>query len=698
MSPRRPLRRPPSSRRARGLVVTVLAAASVLGGSVAARAAELDLTTASVAQIRAAVADGRATCTAIVRGELDRIAAYDGTGPDLNAVITVNAQALADAARIDARRAAGGPLGSAACVPVLLKDNIETGGLRTTFGSGLFRDYVPAADAPVVAALRAKDAIVLSKSNLDDWAAAVYGTSDLAGDMHNPYDLTRTVGGSSGGPAAGVSAGYAPVGIGTDTGGSLRIPAAFNSVVTIRPTVGLVSRTGISPRALTQDTAGPLARSVADAAAGLDLIAGPDPKDASTATSARHLPADGYASYARGGRLDGVRVGVIREGIALFGDDQPNLDALTDRAVDDLEALGATVVDLPQAFVDRLDRGFACNDCLLDSGVIGQESRRDLTAFLGALSPAPPATSFDALYDGGAFAGRYSVHAKEAFDREATVDLDDPDTAAGYATNLDRQRQLREATLGELSDLDLDAVAYPSATMFPAPLGVEQGGVFTRWSEQTGFPAVGVPMGFGRPTAPAATSTTDLPASIEFLGRPFGEPELIRIASAYEGATKRRVAPASTPATSVPLSDPPTTPTTPATPTTPTTPATPTTPGAPVVVARTSPGLSSRTTPARDRTFPLRFTTRGTLRMPKGVSRADACRTTAKVRVRITAGGRVVSTRRVPLTRSCTYRSAVTFRAPRRFGRATRARIAVRFAGNRFVRPISARTTSVAIR
>jgi Asp-tRNA(Asn)/Glu-tRNA(Gln) amidotransferase A subunit family amidase len=682
-----PLRRP---RRRR----TVAAAASVLvllAAAPAASADDLDLSRMTIDEVRGAVAAGRVSCRAVVQGELERIAAYDQAGPALNAVITVNAAALADADAVDAKRAAGLTLGSAACVPVLLKDNIETAGLRTTFGSPLFADWTPDADAPIVADLRREDAIVLAKGNLDDWAAAVYGTSELAGDMRNPYDVTRTVGGSSGGPAAGVAAGYAPLAIGTDTGGSLRIPAAFNSVVTIRPTMGLVSRTGISPRALTQDTAGPLARTVADAARGLDLIAGPDPADPLTGRGARHVPAEGYAAHAKAGRLDGVRIGVIREGIPLWGGIQPELLALEERAIADLEGLGATVVDLPQAFVDRLDTGFDCGTCLLDSGVIGFESRRDLTAFLSGLSPTPPVASFDELYAGGANAGRYSVRAKESFDREATVDLSNSTTAADYATALERQGQLREATLGILADEDLDAVIYPSATWFPDPIGTEQSGVFTRWSEQTGFPAIGVPMGYGRPTD--NPSTKDLPANLEFLGGPFEEPELLRITAAYEAATKRRVVPETTPATTVPLADLPS-PGTPAP--TPTTPAPG--PAAPApVVPRRAKGLSATTTPPRDKAWPLRFRTSGRLSMPSGVTRVQGCRG-AYVTVTFTRAGRTVSRRRARLSSTCTYRSTVVFRNRGRMGRATVLRVRARFDGSAYVRPISSRTSTVRIR
>lgn len=536
---------PPLAGRARPLLLLLALAALLLVPRPAHAADGLDLSNMTIAQLQGSLRDGRVSCVDVIRGSLARIDAYDGRGPRLNAVITANPDALATAAALDAKRASGAALGAAHCLPVLLKDNINTGGLRTTFGSSLFSAYVPAADAPIVARLRDAGAVVVAKSNLDEWAAAVYGVSQIAGAMNNPYGAGHTTGGSSGGPAAGIAAGYAPLGIGTDTGGSLRIPAAFNSVVTIRPSMGLVSRSGISPRALTQDTAGPLARTVADAALGLDLIVGEDPADPLTASGVGQVPADGYAAHATGGRLDGVRVGLIRQGIPLWGDLTDEVGALEDQAVADLETAGATVVEVPQAFVDALDRGFCCTG-LLDSGVIGDESRRDLDAFLAGLTPRAPVQSMAELIDHeGA-----TLYAYESFRREVGVDLArDADAQRGYAERLDRQDDLRAATLAEFDALDVDAFVYPTANQTADPIGDEQDGVFTRWSEQTGYPAISVPMGYG--------VDRGLPAGLEFLGTPFGEARLIEIAAGYEAASRRRVAPASTPATFVAFPQPP---------------------------------------------------------------------------------------------------------------------------------------------
>jgi Asp-tRNA(Asn)/Glu-tRNA(Gln) amidotransferase A subunit family amidase len=505
----------------------------------------LDLETVTTSQIVSDFDSGKLSCTALIEGELERIEDFDHAGPELNAIITVNPHALEDAAAEDARRAHGGSVGPAACVPVVVKDNIETEEVRTTFGSPLFANWTPAHDAPVVAQMRKQGAIVLAKGNLDDFAASVFGYSTIAGFIKNPYDTTRTVGGSSGGPSASVAAGYAPLAIGTDTGGSLRIPAAFDSDVAIRPTMGLVSQEGESPRALTQDTVGPIARTVADAAAGLDMIAEHSKKNQG------HIPPQGYASFAKAGSLKGVKIGVIKEGIPLWGGIEPGVLALEEEAIEELESLGAEVVDVPQSKVNELDEGFACNNCLLDSGVITYESRRDLTHFLENLEPTPPVKSFDELYDEGKYEGRYSIYAKEAFDREAKIDLSEPEDKAEYETLLARQQELREFTLSLMSDEGYAAVMYPSATWFPDKIGVEQSGVFTRWSEQTGFPAIGVPMGYGIPVDDPGEKP--VPASLELLGKPYDEPGLIKIAAAYEHGADLHEEPPTTPATSVPL-------------------------------------------------------------------------------------------------------------------------------------------------
>ncbi|MFE0359306.1 amidase family protein [Streptomyces nigra] len=481
--------------------------------------------TLTVRQVEQGLKAREFRCVDLVKAYLGRIAAYDKKGPALNAVIHTNPHALAQAKAIDTRLGKRGKsvgLRPAECLPVVVKDVVNTTDMPTTQGSEAFKDWVPEKNATIIETLESKGAIVLAKTNLDDFAAAVYGISSLTGAMRNPYDVTRTVGGSSGGSASAVAAGYAPLAFGTDTGGSLRIPAALTGVVTIRPTVGLVSRTGIFPRALSQDTAGPIAADVRSAAKGLDLVAGYDPADPVTARGVGHVPAAGYAAAAKGGRLDGMRIGLVAGGLAIWGDQPAGpVVALLKQAAADLEKRGATVV--PLTGPDRTMLG--------DSSVITMESRRDVDAFLKAQGPGVPMASFKELYDSGA----YTPYAKESYDREIQVDPAALSTNLAYQRSLTERLALQDWTLDTMAAHDLTAIAYPAAAQTADLIGKEQAGLFSRWSENTGFPAITVPMGY------AASSTgTQMPADIEFLGRPFAESRIIGVASAYETATHKR--------------------------------------------------------------------------------------------------------------------------------------------------------------
>jgi Asp-tRNA(Asn)/Glu-tRNA(Gln) amidotransferase A subunit family amidase len=482
--------------------------------------------THTLAGIRRDLRTHRTTCVAVVAQARDRIAALDRDGPALRAMISLSDDALARAADLDEEYARTGTLRPAHGVPIVVKDCIDTAAMPTTFGSPLFARHRPVRDATLVNRLTAAGAIIVGKANLDDFAASVFGVSSIAGPMPNPYDRTRTVGGSSGGSAVAVSAGYVPLAIGTDAGGSLRIPSAFTNVVTIRPSLGLVSRAGVLPRSPSQDTPGPIARTVADAAAGLDLLAGVDPADPLTARCANRLPAGGYARSARPPRSDlaGVRLGLIRSGLALFGADDQSVMALLEQACTDLRALGATVVDVAGPDRDLLGAG----------SLITLESRAGVDAYLAAAGPSVPVRTFAELHESGA----YTDHAKVAFDRELRVDPATAADSADYRTAQGARAALRDWTLATLAERQLDAFCYASATRFPESLGIEQGGVFTRLSEHTGFPAIGIPMGFG------GAGSDSLPASLELLGRAFSEPRLIEIAAAYEAATRHRRPPA----------------------------------------------------------------------------------------------------------------------------------------------------------
>jgi amidase len=329
----------------------LLAAALAVGGAPAVLPAQapaappFDVVEASIADIHAALRAGRLTCRGLVDEYLRRIAAYDKNGPGVNAIVLVNPQATADADALDERMKSGAPVGRLHCVPTIVKDNFETAGLQTSNGSLTFEGYVPAADAFQVARIKAAGAVVLAKSNMAEWAFTPYETvsSILPGYTRNPYALDRVTAGSSGGTAAAVAASFGAVGLGSDTGNSIRGPSSHQALVGIRSTMGLTSRAGVFPLNLLADIAGPMARTVADATAVFQAIVGDDPNDPVTA-AARGRPIPDYAEALDPGALRGRRIGVLRQAYERDTTD-PEIVQVFLRAVEDLRRAGATIVD-----------------------------------------------------------------------------------------------------------------------------------------------------------------------------------------------------------------------------------------------------------------------------------------------------------------------------------------------------------------
>ncbi|QAY71640.1 amidase [Xylanimonas protaetiae] len=442
----------------------------------------------------AALADGRVTSQDLVRRGLDRIERFDG--PDgLNAVIAVAPDPLAEARAADERRARGQARGPLDGVPFTVKDCIEARGMPTTHGSRLFEHWVPSQDAPVVARLREAGMVALAKVSLDDFAAACWGESSILGPMRNPYDPARTVGGSSGGAAVTVAAGYAPLSLGTDTGGSLRIPAALCGVATLRPSTGVLPLDGVFPRSPSQDTVGPMASSVAGLAMAFDAL--------------RDLPVRSAPSSAP--VPTGLRLGIVEGGLAIWGDDPegPVLRRFRE-LVDALRASGVDVGQVPAPPRELLDASVAIN----------AEARQAVDAYLAR--GGMPTRDFDDLLASGAM----TENALLTFTRHAAVEPDEAATAQVY----ERRRELRDATHALLLDQRLDAVMYPSVQRVPTWLGQEQAGVFTRWSEHTGFPAVAVPMGM--------VDTGEGPCSTELLGLGGDDDRLLDVARAVEAVAQ----------------------------------------------------------------------------------------------------------------------------------------------------------------
>lgn len=482
-----------------------------------------DLLEATVADIHAAMTDGRVSAEELVDAYLDRIDAYDG---ELNAILTLNDDARERARDLDTTLETDGFVGPLHGIPTILKDNQNTHDMPTTAGSVPLADSRPSEDAFVVSRLRDAGAIVLAKANLQELSFGVDSISSLGGETRNAYDLDRRPSGSSGGTAAAVAANLGAIGTGTDTCSSVRSPPAFNCLVGLRPTNGLVSRTGIVPLSLTQDTAGPIARTVADAARMLDVMVGYDPDDPVTARGVDRIPEDGYATSLDSADLTGARIGVARQFFGLQEDgadesDTETVTAVLDDAIGDLDAAGATVVD-PIEVVD-IDR-------LKSARVVGYEFARDFDRYLSELE-APPYDSLTEIIATGEIAPAVQsrLDGADIFEGDAAS----LETNVGYLRRLKRQRELRDEVLSRMVDEDLDAVLYPPSTVPPVEIPNHQpfGEMNCELAAHTGLPAIVVPAGF---------TDDGLPVGMELLGREFAEPRLFELAAAFEAETDHR--------------------------------------------------------------------------------------------------------------------------------------------------------------
>ncbi len=495
-------------------------------------AASFPLDEATVAQLQEAMAAGRYTSRQLVELYVGRINAIDREGPGLRSVIELNPDALAIADGLDAERRTKGARGPLHGIPILIKDNIDTADrMMTTAGSLALEGSIAARDSFVAERLRAAGAVILGKTNLSEWANfrsthSTSGWSGRGGQVANPYALDRSPCGSSSGTGAAVAANLATIGIGTETDGSIVCPSAANGLVGIKPTVGLVSRSGIIPISHTQDTAGPMARTVSDAAILLGALSGVDPRDKATAASAGKALTD-YTPALRADALKGARIGVARK--QYFGY-HPDTDRLIDQAIADMKAQGAIIVDpadIPTAA--QLD------DCELT--VLQYEFKADLNAYLGALGPAAKVHS---LADLIAFDARDKDREMPYFGQEIFLQSEKkgPLTSAAYRTALTTCRS-RARTLGidaVMTRLKLDALVAPTGS--PAwTIDLINGDHFLGASSTpaavAGYPSITVPAGF----------VYGLPVGMSFIGRAWSEPKLIGLAYAYEQATKHRKAP-----------------------------------------------------------------------------------------------------------------------------------------------------------
>ena len=487
-----------------------------------------DLAEVGVADLQAGMRTGRYTARGLTEQYLARIATLDASGAALNAVIERNPDALAIAARLDAERRAGRVRGPLHGVPVLIKDNVDTADrMRTSAGSLALAESIAPRDAFIVGRLRDAGAVILGKTNLSEWAnfrstRSTSGWSARGGQTRHPYALDRNPSGSSSGSAVAAAASLAAATVGTETDGSIISPAAVCGVVGIKPTVGLVSRSGIIPISRSQDTAGPMARTVADAAALLGVLAGLDAGDAATVSGRGRAAAD-YTRFVGPDGLRGARIGVARN---YFGFND-RVDGVMEGALAAMREAGAVIVDPANvATAGKFD------DTELE--VLLYEFKAGVNAYLASLGPRAPHRSLAALI---AFNDRHRDREMPYFGQELFLraEAKGPLTDRAYRAALARNHQLAraEGIDATLAAHRLDAIVAPSNN--PAwPTDLANGDHFTGGSSSAaavaGYPSITVPAGF----------VFGLPVGISFIGPAWSEGRLIRLASAFERATLAR--------------------------------------------------------------------------------------------------------------------------------------------------------------
>lgn len=503
-----------------------------------ARAAKsVDFDALTIAEINHAFDTGALTSEELVQLCLARIQAYDRQGPSLHAVLTLNPKALETARALDAERKAKGPRSPLHGIPVVLKDNYNTFDMPTTGGSVLLEGSIPPGDAFVVKKLRAAGAIVLAKVNMSEFASGG-AHSSLGGQSLNPHDLARTPSGSSSGTGVAIAAAYAPLGMGTDTGGSIRGPSSSNGIVGLKPTHGLLSRSGIIPLSLTFDTGGPMARSVADVAVALGVMTGVDPADAATKKSEGKFETD-YTKYLKADALRGARIGIARD---FLGAD-PDVDWVVEASLDAMRKAGATIVDVryPKWLLGVKEEFY--------TAVRYPEFPVQIAQYLATLGPGSPKTLAELIdranrfnaprADGaGPNPSRWALFKQEA----ASGTMDD----YRYTAVRDYGLPLVRATIdGIIASQKLDAIVYPTSSRRPgliAETGARGGGgapSATNIANLTGYPDLIVPAGF---------TGENLPVGLSFFGPAFSEPQLLALGYSFEQATHARRLPFHTPA------------------------------------------------------------------------------------------------------------------------------------------------------
>jgi amidase len=481
----------------------------------------------AIAQLQAQMASGGLTSRVLVERFTKRIEAIDSKGPQLNSVIEINPDALSIADALDAERAKKGPRGPLHGIPVLLKDNIDTADrMSTTAGSLALLDSKPARDAFLVTKLREAGAVILGKTNLSEWAnfrsqKSTSGWSARGGLTRNPYALDRNACGSSSGSGVAIAANLAVVAVGTETDGSIVCPSAINGIVGLKPTVGLISRSGVIPISVSQDTAGPMARSVADAVSLLTAMAAPDPNDKATTTNTRPAPID-YSQFLKSDGLRGARIGVARN-LADFDD---RVNKVLDQAVAAMRAQGAVVVD-PVELMSGKQLGDA------EFTVLLYEFKQGMKDYL-ATRPGAPQNLAELI----AFNEKEAARELEHFGQDILIQAE----AKGSLEEreyLDAHAKARmiagpRGIDAVLRKHRLDAIIAPTVGLAWTTDLVNgdhyTGGAASQSAAIVGYPHITVPAGF----------VQGLPVGVSFISKAWSEPTLIRLAYSYEQATRAR--------------------------------------------------------------------------------------------------------------------------------------------------------------
>ena len=481
---------------------------------------------ATIASVHKAMAEGKITCKKLVEGYLKRIEAYDQKGPKLNAVICLNPKALEEAEDLDEAFRLNGLTGPLHGIPVLLKDNVDTFDMPTTGGSTSLEGFTPEDDAFITQKFRDAGALILAKVNLHEFAIWGETISSMLGQTVNPYDSTRTPGGSSGGTGAGIAANFGMVGIGTDTINSIRSPGSANNLVGFRPTIGLVSRDGIIPYSFTQDTAGPITRTVEDAVKVLDVIAGYDKADDETAWSVGKKP-ENYTSFLKKDGLKGKRIGILE---SFFGTEDIHEDTskTVRKSIAEMRANGATMIPINE----KIDSGYLASKV----SVHFNDLKDHINIYLNALPERAPVHSVEEILA----SGKYHPGIEDNLKKAMALSVGTPE----YNERLVKRTALQTQVMKIMADYELDAMVYPHQKQLVCLIGKSQDERNGVLGSVTGFPSIAVQSGFSTPTE---TAPIGVPIGMEILGRPWSEPTLIEIAYSFEQATNNRCLPQSTP-------------------------------------------------------------------------------------------------------------------------------------------------------